>query len=106
MFGVRRDLLTCIFRFEQHVPSAGRARRNAVGRPPARSVCGEDCPMSATSHICLEALGRGTSMLLLPEPLDSLGTMAHDLQPLLPKRQAVPPYRVHQMYRVACLILI
>jgi hypothetical protein len=106
MFGVRRDSLTYDSRFEQHVHSAERARRNAVERPPARSVCGEDCPMSATSHICLEALGRGTSMLLPPEPLDSLGIMAHDLQPLLPKRQVVPRYRVHQMYRAVYLILI
>jgi hypothetical protein len=60
--------------------------------------------MSATSHICLEDLDRGTSMLLLLEPTDSPGIMVHELQPLLPKRQVLPRYQVHQMFLPVCLI--
>jgi hypothetical protein len=106
VYGIRRDVLTCSFSSEQHVHSAGTARRNAAGRHHARSVCGEGCLMSATSHICLEASDRGTNMLLLPEPLDSPGIMAHELQSLLPKRQSLPRYQVHQTFLAVCLILI
>lgn len=106
MYNVRRVLLTYTFPSTQHVHSAGRARRNAVGRRLARSVYEEDCPMSATSHICLEVSGQGTNIMLLLEPTDSPGVLVHELQPLLLRRQVVPRYRVHQMFLAACLILI
>ena len=106
VFGARRDILTFTFLFEQHVRSAGIARRNAAGQHLARSVCGEGCLMSVTSHTCLEDSDRGTNMLLPPEPLDSPGILVHELQPLLPKRQSLPHYQVRQMFLVACLILI
>jgi len=49
----------------QHVHSVVTAKRNAVERHLARSVCGEDSPTSASSHTCLEAFDRGISMVLL-----------------------------------------
>ena len=107
VYGIRRVILTSVLLSEQHAHSAGTARRNAVGRRHAHSVCGEGCLMSVTSHICLEDSDRGTNMLLLlPEPLDSPGMLVHELQPLLPKRQSLPHYQVRQMFLAAYLILI
>jgi hypothetical protein len=87
------DMCLC---FGQLVRFAARAKRNAVAQRLARSVCGEDYLMSATSLTYPEVSDLGTSMAP-PEPVDSLGVLFLDCRPPLHRMQPLPHYEVPQM---------